>query len=385
MRYRGEIDGLRALAVLSVVFFHYDVVGVPGGYVGVDVFFVIAGFLIASSLKAEVTAGTFSFLVFCERRVRRLLPALLVMLAAVLVAGFFLQRPADFVYLSRSGAFASVSSANLFFFLDSDRFNASVDTLPLLHTWTLGVEMQFYILLPVLIVLLRKMGQAATLAIIGGLAAASFAWSLWYLKVSQTGGFYMLPSRAWELLAGSLLAFAPRPRLNTMLASAIGLGGLALILFAVVHYNEWMFFPGKKGLVPVLGAMAVIFAANVGDRFTARLLAWKPVAYVGKVSYGWFLWHWPVISFYKYLGLDDGSLWPKLLLMAVSFGLAVASWQFVERPFMQRNPHGRPLRSVLIGVGASVALAAAFAFIVQMNGFPERAEVENNSAAAGTR
>lgn len=383
MHYRGEIDGLRALAVLSVVLFHYDVVGVPGGYVGVDVFFVIAGFLIASSIRTEVAAGTFNFLGFYERRVRRLLPALFVMLAAVLIAGFCLQRPADFVYLSKSGAFASLSSANFFFFLDSDRFNASVDTLPLLHTWTLGVEMQFYILLPVLIVLLRKTGLVVTLMVMGALAAASFVWSLWYLKVSQTGGFYMLPSRAWELLAGSLLAFAPRPRLSPTLASAIGLGGLALILFAVVRYNEWMFFPGKKGLVPVLGAMAVIFAANVGAGVTTKLLAWKPIAHVGKLSYGWFLWHWPVISFYKYLGLDDGSPWPKLVLMAVSFGLAAASWQFIERPFMQPKPDGRPLRSVLIGVGASIAFAASFAFVVQMNGFPGRAVV-GNSNVAGT-
>ena len=376
MPYRGEIDGpikgLCALAVLSIVLYHYDA-GVPGGFVGIDVFFVIIGFLVTSSIRAEVEAGSFSFLSFYERGMRRMLPALFVVLAVVLIAGFFLQQPADFTHLAKSGAAAALGSSNVFFFLDSSHFNGAAAKLPLLHTWALGAAEQFYIILPLALVALRKVRPILILAAIVGLAAVSFLWSNWYLTVSQTGGFYMLPSRAWELLAGSILAFVPRSRLGLIAASAIGLGGLAMIAVAVAMFNELMFYPGKKGLLPVLGAMAVIYSSSAGGGIAARFLAWRPLTFVGEVSYSWFLWHWPLIAFYKYLGLDDGSHWPKLALMAISLALAVASWRVVERPFRQSDPDMPPLSPVLIGICASIAIADVLGLAALTHVLPDRA------------
>jgi len=369
--YRGQIDGLKALAVLAIVLFHYDA-GLTGGFAGIDVLLVVAGFLIASSIRDEVAAGSFSFLSFYERGMRGSLPALIVLLAVVLGVGFMALQPADFAHLSKSGAAAALGAGNVFFFLDSSYFNASAARLPLLHTWALGAVEQFYVVLPLVIVALRKARPVLILAAIAMLAVASFVFSNWYLGVSQTGGYYMLPSRAWEMLAGSLLAFAPRVKLSPVVAGAVGLAGLAMIAVAFVTYNALMFYPGKKALLPVLGAMAVIYSSGAGGGIVAKALAWKPVAFVGKVSFSWYLWHWPLIAFYKYLGLDDGTFPPKLLLMAVSFGLAVASWRFIEQPVLRPGPNGHRLKPALIGLGASVALAAAFALIVVSDGLPGR-------------
>jgi peptidoglycan/LPS O-acetylase OafA/YrhL len=382
MPYRGEIDsridgpmsgpinGLCALAVLSIVLYHYDT-GVPGGFVGIDVAFIIAGFLIASSIRSGLEAGSFSFLSFYERGVRRLLPALFVVLAVVLVASYLLQQPADFQHTAMSGAFASLGAGNVFFFLDSAYFNPHTAELPLLHTWPLAVAAQVYIVLPVMIAAMRKAPSWLILAAIAGLAALSFVFSNWYLGKSQTGGFYLMPSRVWELLAGGMLAYAPRMKFSPVVAGAIGAGGIAMILFAVATYNASMFYPGKKALLPVIGAMAVIYSSSSGG-IAAKALAWRPVAFVGAVSCSWFLWHWPLIAFYKYLGLDDGALAPKLVLMAVSFALAVASWRFVERPLRQPNPDGPPFGAVLLGVCASIAFADAFGFAALTHVLPSR-------------
>ncbi|HEV7692204.1 MAG TPA: acyltransferase [Hyphomonadaceae bacterium] len=372
--YRGEIGGpitgLSALAVLSIVLYHYNT-GVPGGFVGIDVAFVIAGFLIASSIRSAIEAGSFSFLSFYERGVRRLLPALFVMLAVVLLASYLLQQPADFRHTAMSGAFAALSAGNVFFFLDSPYFNPHTAELPLLHTWPLAVVAQTFIALPLMIVAMRKAPPWLILAAIAALAALSFVFSNWYLGKSQTGGFYLMPSRVWELLAGSMLAYAPRLKLSPVIAGAIGVGGIAMILFAVATYNASMFYPGKKALLPVIGAMAVIYSSSSGG-IAAKALAWKPVAFVGEISFSWFLWHWPLIAFYKYLGLNDGALTPKLLLMAVSFALAVASWRFVERPLRQPNPDGAPFGAVLIGICASIAIADAFGFAALTHVLPSR-------------
>lgn len=372
MRYRGEIDGLRAIAVTSVVLFHYGVPGLTGGFVGVDVFFVISGFLITSIVRSESLAGEFTFVSFYERRIRRLLPALFVVLAVVLGFGLLAMLPSDLDAMGRGGFFASLFSSNIFFFFEIDYFNQAAAESPLIHTWSLAVEEQFYIVLPVLVVLMRKARPAILLWAFVFLAAASFAWSAWSITRDPQATFYLLPSRAWELLAGSLLALAPQPRHKPWVSGAIGLTGLSMILASVFLYSHTTPFPGPTALLPVLGSVAVLYASNSGGGLSAKLLSAKPFAFIGKVSYSWYLWHWPLIAFYIYLGFDQQAAEPKIVLFVLSFVLAVLSWRFVEHPFRKPSPGRRPLWPVAMGAVGSIAAAGAFAVLAVLDGLPQR-------------
>lgn len=371
MPYRDEISGLKALAILAIVLFHYDVAVVPGGFFGLDVFFVISGFAATSFVRSKLAERSFSFLDFYGRCARWLVPALLVVLVFALVAGFVIQQPADLEHLSKSGAFAALFSSNIFFTLDTDYFNSSAAKLPLLHTWPVATLAQLLVLLPALIVLLRKAHANLILAVIGTLAVATFAWNVWGPSMSQTAAYYLPPSRAWELLAGSMLAFAPRPKLNRVVAGVVGLGGLALILAAAAILDEWSV---KKAIVPVVGAMAVIFSLGY-ESVAAKLLAWKPAVFVGKISYSWFLWHWPLIAFYKYLDGHDGSLWPRLALAMISFGLAVASWRYIEQPFRGRRERAPSTSLLLGGLGASITVCVVFSVVAMTHGAPGRSAI----------
>ncbi|MEZ6029434.1 MAG: acyltransferase family protein [Hyphomonadaceae bacterium] len=375
MVYRGEIDGLRAVAVLAVVLYHYGFPAISGGFVGVDVFFVISGFLITSIVHDEVKAGSFTFLTFYERRFRRLLPALFVMLAFTLAVAWFVMLPSDFNDLGRAGFFAALFSSNFFFNLEINYFFQEASQSPLIHTWSLAVEEQFYIVLPVIVVVLGRWRPRWLLPAIIVLAAGSLAWSAYAISFDPQVTFYLLPSRAWELLAGSLLALAPRPRRGSQLASIMGVAGLVMIFLACVLYTHATPFPGPTALLPVGGAVMILHASNAGGGMAGRLLAWKPIAFVGKVSYSWYLWHWPIIVIYHYLGFDPQPVAPRIALFALSFLAAVASWRFIEQPF--RRPSGRtgrprPLKPVAAGVLGSLTAAAAFAFIAVRDGIPER-------------
>ena len=337
--YRPEIDGLRAVAVLPVIAFHAGFFGFSGGFVGVDVFFVISGYLITGILAGDLEAGRYSITRFYERRARRILPALFVVLAVSIVAAQVLLMPPPFVDFSTSVFAVVLFLSNMLFIADVDYFGPGAEETPLLHTWSLAVEEQFYILFPLLLWLLWRIGGRRL--VLGGVIAlglASLAFSEWAWRVYPAQTFYFLPSRAWELLAGSVCALMPRalPARPSLAWQAMGLASLAAIVVAVVAFDRETPFPSLWAVVPVGGAVGVILFASPGT-IAARLLSWRPVVAIGLISYSAYLWHNPLFVFARVGWPGEPSLLLLAGLSLASLGLAWLSWRFVELPFRHQR------------------------------------------------
>ncbi len=370
--YRPDIDGLRALAVLPVLLFHAKL-GCPGGFVGVDVFFVISGYLISALILRELHAETFNIVTFWERRVRRILPALTVVVLATFFAGWLIYLPQDFESVGKSIVAQAMLVSNFFFYLQPDGyFDAGIDTKPLLHTWSLAVEEQFYLFFPLLLMVLartKKLSQLKTICIVG---LGSFALSIYGSYANTSATFYLLPTRAWELLVGAFLAMMHgRFPGNQLTRESTGLVGLALVCFPMFLYHEGTRFPGLAAVPPCVGAALIIYSSESERSFVGRLLAFKPIVFVGLISYSLYLWHWPVLVFSHYLAGDQK--WPfRVALLVVGTVLAAISWKFIETPFRKRHIFRR--RSHLFGF-AAVAIAALLilGFTVDYgDGFPSR-------------
>jgi len=336
LAYRRDIDGLRAIAVLAVVLFHFGVPGITGGFVGVDVFFVISGFLITSIIWRERQAGRFSFIDFWARRARRILPALFVMIAATLAVGWFLLAPKDYEELGRSAHYQVTFTSNLLFSRQHGYFDASSDIKPLLHTWSLAVEEQFYIFFPLLLALLSSRLKHWRLALFAVLLV-SFGMSVWAVQHEPQKAFFLLHLRAWELLAGAMLAVQPKRewRASPALAQGVSLASLALILIAVLGYDAKTPFPGATALLPVLGVVGLIWANGQQPTWVARLLGTRIMVGIGLISYSWYLWHWPVFVYANYAAVDGLSALELAGLMLLSLVLGYLSWRFVETPFRE--------------------------------------------------
>lgn len=333
--YRGDIAGLRALAVVPVVLFHADLPGFSGGFVGVDVFFVVSGFLITHLIAQDAWAGRFSLVRFYERRIRRLFPALFAMLCAVLIAGALLFLPADFRSLGRNAVGATLFVSNIFFWQQSDYFDGPAETKPLLHTWSLSVEEQFYILFPLLLIVVLRSGRRAAILAIGVAALLSFVGSVAAVAVDQSTAFYLLPFRVWELLLGSLLALGAFPALESRAAREVAAGaGFALILVAATLFSDMTLFPGVAALLPCAGAALIIHSGSAGPLSgIGRLLASPAPVFVGAISYSLYLWHWPLFVFAEYYQIHALTTAQSLGLVGASFALAALSWRFIEMPF----------------------------------------------------
>lgn len=366
--YRPDIDGLRAIAVLSVFLFHLGVPGIPGGYVGVDIFFVISGFVITSSVYSEVKQGHFSILGFYDRRLRRIVPALVVVLVASLAAGYWFLFPDDYSRLATQTAYAAAGLSNFFFYRSSGYFDAAAASQPLLHTWSLGVEEQFYVFWPLLLAGLAGFASGrwirpALIIII----AASFVACIWLTTTNQPFAFYMLPTRAWELGLGALLVFLPPfTGLRAVMAPIVG---LALIAASFATLTEASAFPGWIAAVPCTGAALLIWRRTAPVP-TDRLLGFKPVVWVGLISYSLYLWHWPAIFFAK-------QIWPGGLSALHLIGIfvtcvitATLSYRYIETPIRVWKP--RFWRSVTAGVAASAAMAVIAAGVIASKGVPSR-------------
>ena len=354
--YRPDIDGLRALAVVPVILFHAGLSWFPGGFVGVDVFFVISGYLITSILWRDISAGNYSLVKFYERRVRRIAPALLVMLAATTVAVWFSFLPRDLAEYSRSLIATLAFASNIYFYQSIDYFSSAADLKPLLHTWSLAVEEQFYIVFPVALYLLSRFRQPVLIAILVLAAAASLAGSIMTTASNPDAAFYLPFSRMWELLCGSLLALTPATRRQWLSRDAIGWLGIALIAAAVFMFSDATPFPGAAALLPCLGAVAVIAA---GRGSSARALGAFPVRFVGKISYSLYLWHWPILALYRYH--YGKALSPTALagILAATFALSYLSWRYIEGPWRRRADWWTRGRIF----GCAGAAAAAFALL----------------------
>lgn len=357
--------------MLPVLLFHAGL-GVPGGFVGVDVFFVISGFVITRLLGAELREGRFSILRFYERRMRRLFPAFFVVLLVSTLAAAVLFMPPEFALYGRSMALAAVFASNIGFWAEAGYFDTDARFKPLLHTWSLGVEEQFYLVFPLLLIGLYRLAPARRPSVLAALVAGSFALSLHWMKSSPDSAFYLLPARAWELGIGSLLAMMPRRACtNARLAAGGALLGLALIATAAFGLSEKTPFPGAAALLPCLGAALAIAAGGTPNPIS-RALSWRPLALVGLISYSLYLWHWPVIVFLQQR-LGHALTPPEAALaIAISFALAALSWRFIEQPVRQgRWPVSR--RKVFAAAAAASALAAATgSVILRLDGVPGR-------------
>jgi peptidoglycan/LPS O-acetylase OafA/YrhL len=371
--YRPEIDGLRALAILPVVLFHYRVPGFSGGFVGVDVFFVISGYLITSLIQTETTRGTFSLAHFYERRVRRIFPGLFAMLAVVSAAAYVFFFPVDLVHYAQSLFATALFGANFEFWREAGYFDALANQKPLLHLWSIAVEEQFYLLFPALLILMRRSAPRLRLAAIGFIFLASFALSTWGVGAAPVATFYLLPARAWELMLGTLLALGAVPAIRSRLASELLAAlGLVLIGAAVFAFTAETPFPGPAALVPCAGAALVIYAAHPERTSVGRSLAAPPLVFIGLISYSLYLWHWPVFVFATYVNFREPAGIDSAMLIALSFVLAALSWRFIEQPF--RKARRRVTRRVLFPGAAFAAglTAASAAFSTSTDGLPGR-------------
>jgi peptidoglycan/LPS O-acetylase OafA/YrhL len=362
--YRADIEGLRAIAVLLVVLFHVDKSWSPGGFVGVDVFFVISGFLITGILVRDLDAGRFSYRDFYSRRIRRIIPAMLVVTAATCVAGTILLLPDDLVDLSWSAVATVLSAANIYFtlFLDTSYFAPQSDAQPLLHMWSLGVEEQFYLLWPAFLVFVFRW-RSRLIGLLAGVVVASLLCSAALLHFGQfSWAYYMLPSRAFQLAFGGLvfvLTYRAPLALNGVVAALAAVCGLALVIGSAFLLSEADAYPGLNAIPVTLGT-GLLLACGAYPQPVARLLGIGPLRFVGKISYSMYLWHWPVLAFQRYFS-PDISLEQKLASLGVIFLAAWLSYRFVEQPFRYgTQPFRWTLRRYLVVPGAAILAAAAF-------------------------
>lgn len=369
MIYRPEIDGLRAVAVLPVLFFHAGVGYLPGGYVGVDVFFVISGYLITSILLEEMSAGTFSIGKFYERRVRRLLPALFAVLFVSTPVALSILLPSDLVDFGESLIAVPLFVSNFLFWSERGYFGVAGELKPLIHTWSLAVEEQFYIAFPLFLAALVRfwskfVGVAFGLVLISSLVVS------WYLtKLHFETAFFLPMARAWELMLGALIAYyaIPLGRVTSKAPNCASLLGIGLIATAIVSFDVNTPFPGLAALVPTFGAALLIASPSDGNRVHAGLSN-SVVVFVGLISYPLYLWHQPIFAFARHADVNESTL---LLFAPIAFVLAVLTYYFIERPFREKGKVGTGLvfRGALIVSLVSVATGSA---IVLNKGFLSR-------------
>ena len=334
--YRPDIDGLRAIAVLLVLMFHLGL-GVPGGYIGVDVFFVISGFLIAGIIKREIEGGDFTLAGFYARRARRILPALIAVMLLSSAAAFFVLLPTDLERYAKSVAAALLSVSNLWFWSQGGYFGGASELAPMLHTWTLAVEEQFYLLLPIALVLFYRLTQRWVRQILLVGCFVSFAASAVFVSTRTPEVFYFSPFRAWEFLLGSLLAFYKLPMVvDNLHRQFIMIMGLILIALPAFLYSAVTVFPGPYAALPCIGAALLIWIGASGESAVGKLLKSRVLVFIGLISYSLYLVHWPLLVFVKHALGEDLTLAVRVGVGLVSLILAILSWRFVETPFRFR-------------------------------------------------
>ena len=389
--YRPEIDGLRAVAVGTVVLFHAHLGLFPGGFVGVDVFFVISGYLITSIIARELDTGTFSILSFYERRIRRIFPALLVVVAACLAVAAWRMTPRHYNSLAESALAAIGFHSNIYFADKAGYFMPAAETLPLLHTWSLGVEEQFYVVAPLLLMLLWRY-RWSVVPVLAALTLAALAASLWGTAKDSDTAFYMPHTRAIELMIGMALGVGLVPAVRSpLLRQILSALGLAMIVAAATLYSNATPFPGAAALLPCLGSALIIHCAGGphGMSLVGRLLATPPAVWLGKISYSLYLWHWPLFAFAAY-EWGEVPVAGRIALIVASIVLAAATYRWIEQPARTSRIVLTPPRVFAAGLGTA-AVVAGFAGVVKAtHGLPIRlspevAAIERRAEVGGQR
>ncbi len=374
IQYRPDIDGLRAIAVLIVVLFHADVGFFSGGYIGVDVFFVISGYLITSIIVKDLEANKFSMLNFWVRRIRRIIPALLTVIIFCLIIGWFLFLPNDYKGVGQQVFAQSFFSSNILFYLQSGYFDSANEVKPLLHTWSLAVEEQFYLLFPITLFLLWKYLKKKHIPILISLAVLiSLALSIYGVKNHPSATFYLLPTRAWELLIGSLLVFLPSHAVRSSLfRNIIGMTGLSAIILPSFLYTTDTGFPGLAALPPCIGTALLIWLHQNNASYAQKLLSLKAIVFLGLISYSLYLWHWPAIVFTKYYFYEGASHNALALAVLFSFIAAILSWKFIERPFRNQQTIKLRNKAIYTLLGILIITAAGSFLLHTTKGAPNR-------------
>jgi peptidoglycan/LPS O-acetylase OafA/YrhL len=383
IKYQPEVDGLRAIAVLPVVMFHAGVNGFGGGFVGVDVFFVISGYLITSIIVKDLAEDRFSLSNFYERRIRRIIPALMLVVLASLVAGMVLFLPSQLRGLSLSALNTATFTSNIWFWYQTGYFTGSSPLEPLLHTWSLAVEEQFYVIFPIALWVMHRLRIPLLPSVLVVLVCSLIGSAVLVFKV-PSATFYLLPTRAWELMVGSAISLGVVPSIRGRRArELLAALGLLLIVVPVLTYSDTTIFPGLAAIPPCLGAALVIVAGRQGGGTVTDVIGSRLLRGIGLISYSLYLWHWPVLVFARqYLLTRELPAEATLLAVALSSLLAWVTWRFVEAPFRDRSRmSGRAVFKAGLGITASVSAVAISAAV--SDGFPQRLDARTVALAAG--
>ena len=381
--YRAEIDGLRGLAVLAVILYHADLF-VPGGYVGVDVFFVISGYLLTGIIVSDINHGTFSFLSFWERRARRILPPVTFVVLTVLATGWFLLLPQDLIDLGQSAISQALFAANLHLFdTTTGYFARAAEESPLLHTWSLAVEEQFYFVLPIVLLLIHRFTRSRfewllPLILVAAITS-SFYLSVCQMAIEPARAFYLLPARAWELLCGSLVAVLPIRALpyDRLVRETAAIAGAIAVVAPMFLYRKGTSFPGSAAIPPCVGTAMFIWSASQASHsnhvpLLVRILSHKALTAVGLISYSLYLWHWPLLVFARYTCVFPLRFPVRVGLVLAAFALASLSWWQIETPF-RRKRYCPSRRSMLSWSVCSAAAVILIGYSIDMNhGFRSR-------------
>ncbi len=372
LKYRKDIEGLRGISVLAVIFYHYHIGGFTGGFVGVDIFFVISGYLITSIIINDIHNNRFSFFDFYTRRIRRIVPASLFVTLCTLLAGYLIILPSVYSKVGESALYAAFGLSNFYFLWNTGYFDTIAEFQPLLHTWSLAVEEQYYLFWPILLLGIVNVGKESLpikLSIIFVLVLISLAISQYNITDNQKASFYMLDSRAWELGLGGLLALLPAIR-NRITSEFIAVLGLSLIIWSIFQLDSNNDFPGLNALYPCIGAALIILPKS--ENFIEKAISTRPLAFVGKISYSLYLWHWPILVLYRHYGTGRMPGAKEIAIMLVlSFLLSIVSWRHIEQRF--HRMHNSPKPIVFTWGAVSMAAIGLLGFTVSItSGFPGR-------------
>jgi peptidoglycan/LPS O-acetylase OafA/YrhL len=365
--YRADIDGLRAIAVLLVVGFHAFPDFVPGGFVGVDIFFVISGYLISTLIITSLEVDQFSFVEFYTRRIKRIFPALIIVLACVLAVGWTILFGEEFRQVGKHVAGGATFVSNWLLWNESGYFNSDASTKPLLHLWSLGVEEQFYILWPPLLWIAHK-NRISIIFVIATIGILSFALNLWIINTDAFKAFFSPQTRLWELLIGAALAWRTIRSGVPENGSARSMAGLFLLVAATCLINENSAFPGAWALLPTLGA-ALIVSAGSRAWINQKCLAHPALVWVGLISYPLYLWHWPIMSFLRIVNGQQPDAWVRVAAIVVSIALAWITYRLIELPIRRSNSPQRVRLSLVAGLAVIFAVGAN---VYLKKGFPDR-------------
>ena len=384
-KYRPDIDGLRAIAVLSVIIFHLDKNILPGGFVGVDIFFVLSGYLISLYIYEKMAQGQFSITEFYRRRIKRIAPAMLAVLLFVLIVSQLLLLPKDAKAVSESVIWSLLSMVNIHFYLSQDTsyFAAAMDEKPLLHFWSLAVEEQFYLVWPaILLIFYPARHSKLFLWVLVLTAFISFFTAQYFYASDASLVYYMLPTRAGELLVGAIIAYIIHKRscceLSTATLNLISLVGLLLVILSLIIISEESVFPGFIALTPTVGTACMVFSGQYQSNFITRFLTLKPMVFIGLISYSAYLWHWPVIAFFRY-GLFEQNLMTNIALFTLTLLLAWLSYHYIEQPFRYtKGNFNRVITRQYLIPATCITLVAVVAY--QINGFGLRQFSSNYQA-----